>query len=194
MSCQRVAFAHLLASTVWTACTSFACTTFRHHLVQVQLSLGAIAADPMHQLFAAKSSSLGINAAFRVALSVPLQQQWVLRCLKCWLCKPISSRVTSTALRTTGIIQHTRCNLSLPLMAACGALPLSPVITASKRLLRCLGILVTIPVLCLPRCLSSKRVVLTHCFPLTIWAFGASCAATDSCLPDMRASCWTVRA
>ena len=45
--------------------------------------------------------------------------------------------------------------------AAGWALPLSPDVTARKHLLRCLGRLVMGRRFCLPRCFSSKRVMLT---------------------------------
>jgi len=122
----------------------------------VHLSLGALVADPVHQLLAAKSGVLWMDAVLEVALSVPFKQQWVLRCFKRWLF------VSANALRATTIILHTLCNLALPLVVACWALSLGPEVTASKRLLRCLGILVMVPVSCLSWCLGSKRVVLTQ--------------------------------
>ena len=36
--------------------------------------------------------------------------------------------------------------------------------------------------------------MLTYSFPLTVWAFGASCAVMHTGLPDMQVSCWTVGA
>jgi len=131
-------------------------------LIPVQLSLGALGADPMHQLSAAKGGVLGMNAVLGVALIVPFQQQWVLRCFKRRLFVTVSNRINFTASRTTTVIPHTWCNLSLPLMAASWALPLGAEVTASKRLLRCLGILVRVPVSCLSGCLGSKRVVLAQ--------------------------------
>ena len=116
----------------------------------------------------------------------------MLHFFKRWLnCSP--SKFTS-ATRTSAVLLHTFGNMSLPLMTAGGALPLSPEVAASKRLLRCLGILILVPVLHLARCFGSKRAVLTYCCPSTIWASGASCAVTHTCLPDMRASCWTAGA
>ncbi len=194
MSFQRVAFAHSLASTVWTACTSFAGTSLRHHLVQVHLSLGALVADPVHQLLAAKSGVLWMDAVLEVALSVPFKQQWVLRCFKRWLFVHVSNRSSLFASRATTVISHTLRNLTLPLVAACWALPLCPEATTSKHLLWCLGILVMIPISCLSRCLSSERAVLAHLSAFTIWAFGASCAFMHRRFPDVRASCWTVGA
>jgi len=131
-------------------------TITRSHLVLVQLSLWALLANPMHKFVAAKSGAAGMNAILEVALIVPLKQQWVLRCFKRWLF------VSANALRATTIILHTLCNLALPLVVACWALSLGPEVTASKRLLRCLGILVMVPVSCLSWCLGSKRVVLTQ--------------------------------
>jgi len=151
-------------------------------------------ADPVHKLFAAKGGGLWMNAFLDVALSVPVKQQRVLRCFKGWLCVTISNRTNSVASRTAIVMSHTLRNISLPLKAACGALPLSPEVTASKRLLRYFGILVLIPILELARRLSSKRVVLAHLSAFTIWAFGALCAVMHSGFPDMRASCWTVGA
>ncbi len=192
MSLQRVAFAHLLASTIWATCSLPIGTIIRGHLVKVQLSLGAVVADPMHQLFAAKGGGAGVNAIYNIALIVPFKQQLMLRFFKRWLdCSP--SKFT-TATRTSAVLLHTARDLSLPLVAACWALPLCPELSASQRLFRCLGILVKVPVLCLSWCLGSNRVVLTDSFPLAVWAFGASCAVTHTCLPDMRASCWTVGA
>ena len=45
----------------------------RPHLVQVQLPIGALVADPMHQLSAAKSGVLWMNAVLEVALTVPFK-------------------------------------------------------------------------------------------------------------------------
>ena len=127
-----------------------------------------------------------------IALIVPFKQQLMLRFFKCWLdCSPSKF---ATATRTSAVLLHTARDLSLPLVTACWALPLSPEVTASKRLLRCLGILALIPVFELIWCLGSKRVVLTHCLSCTIWAFVALCTGLHSCLPDMRASQWTVGA
>jgi len=128
----------------------------------VQLSLWALLANPMHKFVAAKSGAAGMNAILEVALIVPLKQQWVLRCFKRWLFVSASNITISNALRATTIILHTLCNLALPLVVACWALSLGPEVTASKRLLRCLGILVMVPVSCLSWCLGSKRVVLTQ--------------------------------
>jgi len=113
-------------------------------LVQVQLSLRAIVADPVHQLCAAKGSVVGMNAILEVALIDPFKQQWVLRCFKCWLSVP---HKLSIALWTTTVIFGTLVYSSLPLVAACWALPLSREATASKYLLRCLGVFVLIPIL-----------------------------------------------
>jgi len=163
-------------------------------LIPMHLSLGALGADPMHQLSAAKGGVLGMNVVLAVVLIVPFQQQWVLRCFKCWLCKPVANRINFTALRTTMVTPRALRNLTLPLVAAYWTLPLSPEVTASKRLLRCFGVLVLIPVLDLSRCLSSERAVLAYLSAFTIWAFGASCAVMHKTFPDMRASCWTVGA
>ena len=133
-----------------------------------------------------------MNAICSIALIVPLKQQLMLRCLKRRLL--CSCYKFATATRTSAVFPYTVCNWSLPLMAACWALPLSPEVTARNRLLRCLGVLVMIPVFELTRCLGSKRVVLSHCLSCTIWAFVALCAALHSCLPDMRPSRWTIGA
>jgi len=151
-------------------------------------------ADPVHQLSAAKGGVMGMNAICSIALIVPIKQQGVLHCFKSWLFVCISNTRYSAASRTTMVISRTCGNFSLPLMAADRALPLSPEDTASKRLPRCLGILVLVPELQLAWCLGSKRAVLTHSPPCTIWAGVASGAAGHICLPDMRASCWTVGA
>ena len=160
----------------------------------MQLSLRAVVADPVHQLSAAKGGVMGMNAICRIALIVPFEQQRVLHCFKCWLLVFVSNTRCSAASRTSTVILHTFANYSLPLMAADWTLPLSPEDTASKRLLRCLGVLVMVPELQLARCLGSKRAVLTHSPPCTIWAAVALGAAGHNCLPDMRASCWTVGA
>ena len=146
----------------------------------------------MHPLLAAKGGVMRVNAILRVVLIVPLMQQLVLHCCKCWpCCTPCLSFATAG---TAAVIFCSSCYWSLPLKAACWALPLSPKFTTSKHLLRCLGVLGGVPILCLSRCFGSKRAVLTYCFPLTIRALGASCAAIHSCHPDMRASCWTLGA
>jgi len=103
-------------------------------------------ANPMHQLSAAKGGVVGMNAICGIALIVPFTQQLMLGCFKRWLlCFPSKSFVIAT--RTSAVILHTVCNWSLPLMAADRALPLSSEVTASKCLLRCLGIFALIPVL-----------------------------------------------
>ncbi len=165
-----------------------------HHLILVQLSLGAVITHPMHQLSAAKGGVVGMNAICSIALIVPFMQQlMMLCCFKCWLrCCP--SKRFATATRTSAVDLHTARDLSLPLVAAFWALPLNSDLSASKRLLRCLGVLVMIPISCLSRCLGSKRAVLTYCPSYTIWAFAASGAPIHRCLPDMRAPRWTVEA
>ena len=119
-------------------------------------------ADPMHQLLAAKGGVMGMDAVLSVVLVIPFKQQRVLRCCKRWLFVPVSNRTDSVATRTSTVVTHAGCDLSLPLVAAGRAFPLSPQVSASKRLLRCLGVFVMIPVSCLSRCLGSKRAVLTH--------------------------------
>jgi len=135
----------------------------------------------------------GMNAICSIALIVPFTQNLMSCCFKRWpLCFPSNNFVTAT--RTSAVILHTSCNLTLPLVATDWALPLSPEVTARKHLLRRLSILVVVPVLRLARCFGSKRAVLTYSFPLTVWAFGASCAVMHTGLPDMQVSCWTVGA
>ena len=112
----------------------------------VQLSLRALVADPMHQLFDAKGGVMRIQAVLRLVFIVPFTQQLVFCCFVCWLGSLLSKRFVN-ATRTSAVIPHTLCNFSLPLM---------------------------IPVSCLSRCFGSKRAVLTYCFPLTVWAFPAS--------------------
>ena len=90
MNCQRVAIAHLPAGTVWTTWSWFSGTLSSIHLIPVQLSLGALVADPMHQLSAAKGDVLGMNVVLGVALIVPFYQQGVLHCFKGRLCKHVS--------------------------------------------------------------------------------------------------------
>ena len=43
-----------------------------HHLIQVQLSLRAVVADPMHKLAAAKGGVVGMNAICSIALIVSI--------------------------------------------------------------------------------------------------------------------------
>ena len=160
MSLQRIAFAHLLASTIRATCSLPIGTIIGGHLVKMQLSRRAPVADPMHQLSAAKSGVLWVNAICSIALIVPFKQQLMLRCFKCWLLGSPSNFATAT--RTSAVFLHTLCNLSLPLVVACWAFPRSAEVSASKRLLRCLGILVMVPISGLPWCLGSKRIVLTH--------------------------------
>ena len=147
----------------------------------------------MNKLVAAKSGVVGMNAICSIALVIPFKEQWVLHCFKCWLlCVPSHSFVTTT--EASIVVLHTRCHTCLPLVAAGWALPLSLEPTARKHLLRCFGVFVMVPVWYLTWCFGSKRDVLTYCFPVTIRAFGAACAAIHTCLPDMRASCRTVGA
>ena len=157
------------------------------------MSLGTLLAHPMHKLAAAKSGVVRMNAIYSIALRVPFMQQLMLCCFKCGvLCSHFTSFIPTT--RTSAVIQRTVCNYSLPLMAADWAPPLSSGAAASKRLLRCFGVLIIVSILHLTRCLGSKRAVLTNCFPCTVWAFAASCAIAHSNLPDMRDACWTVGA
>ena len=163
------------------------------HLIPVQVCFWTFLAHPMHKLPAAKGGHVGINTICSIALQVPFMQQLMLRCFKRGLLfSPCKSFVPAT--RTSAVVMHTLPDLSLPLMAADWALPFSPETTAGKHLLWCLGILVLVPILDLSRSLGSKRVVLAHFPPFTVWAFGAYCPAGHSCLPDMRASCWTIGA
>ncbi len=160
MSLQRIALAHLLASTIWATCSLPIGAMIGRHLVQVQLSLRTLVADPMHPLLAAKGGIMRVDAILRVLLIVPLMQQWMLHCCKCWpRCTP------SLSFATTGTAAVIFCSIlhwSLPFKAACWALPLSLKFTAHQRLLRCLGILVMVPILCLSWCFGCQRVVLTN--------------------------------
>jgi len=192
MSFQGVACACLHASTVWTPCRSSASTLTGRHLVPVQLSLRAFMTHPMHTLMTAKGGAVRMKSICSIALIVPLKQQCVLRCFKSWLlCLDCLSFTTAGA---TTVVFYTCSNFSLPLMAADLALPFSPKMAASKRLLWCVGVFLLVPIFDLSWCLGSKRVVLAYRSPFTIWAFGSSCAAGNSCLPDMRASCRTIGA
>ncbi len=192
MSFQGVAFACLLASTVWTPCRVSASTINGRHLVPVQLSLRAFLTHPMHTLMAAKGGAVRMKSICSIALIVPLKQQRVFCCCKRWLlCFNCLSFTTAGA--TTAAF-YTDSNLSLPLMTADSALPLSPKTAASKCLLWCIGVFLLVPILDLSWCLGSERVVLAYCSPFTIWAFGSISAVGHTCLPDMRASCWTVGA
>ena len=182
-----------MTRTVWTPLQVCASTIRSTHLILVQLSLGAVVAHPMHQLLTAEGSSVGMNAICIIALIVPFKQQLMLCCFKCGVCV-FPSDSFALAARTSPVVNHTLCNLSLPLMAADRALPLSPEVTACKHLLRCLGILVLIPELDLSRCFGSKRAVLAQSPPFTVWASAAYCAQGNTCRPDMRVSGWTVEA
>ncbi len=161
--------------------------------VPVQMSLWAFLTHPVHILRAAKGGVVRMNVVLEVTLIVPLKQQLMVGGFECrMLCSP--SKTSLTATRTSVVVSGTFCNLSLPLMVASGALPTGPQLTARKRLLRFLGILVLIPVLDLSWCIGSKRVVLAYFSPFTVRAFGAYCALGNSCLPDMCTSCWTLGA
>ena len=159
MCLQRIALTHSVASTIWASAANALSTISNTHLIPVQSSLWAFLAHPMHQLAAAKRGVMRMDPIRWVALKVPFKQQWVLRCLKHWL--PWVLSTSFAAKRTAAVFLHTLCNLTLPLVAAGWALPLSPDVTARKHLLRCLGVLVMVRIFCLPRCFSSKRVMLT---------------------------------
>ncbi len=189
MSFEGVAFACLLASTIWTPTAS---TIIGMHLVPVQLSHRAFLTHPMHTLLAAKGGAVRVNAICSIALVVPLQQQRVFCCCKRWLL--CFNCLSSTTAGATTAVFCTRSNFSLPLMAADLALPFSPKTAASKCLLWCVGIFLLVPIFELSWCLGSERVVLAYRSPFTIWAFDSSCTFGHSCLPDMRASCWTIGA
>ncbi len=147
----------------------------------------------MHEFVAAKGGVVGMNAICSIVLIVPFTQQLMLCCFKSGLlCFPSKSLII--AKRTSAVVLHTVCNLSLPLVAADWALPLSHEVTPRKHLLRCLGVFSLIPVLELAWSFGSERVVLAYLSAFTKWAFAASCAVIHTCLPDMRASCWTVGA
>ena len=134
MSFQRVAFAHLLASTIWAPRSLVSSANIRMRLVLVQLSLWTLLAVPVHKLVAGKGGVVGMNAICNIPLEIPFKQQWVLRCFICWLlCLPSHSFATAT--RASTIVLHTPCNGSLPLVAAGWALSLSPECTARKHLL-----------------------------------------------------------
>ena len=128
---QRVAFAYLMTSAVWTPFRVVASTVISTHLIPVQLSLGTLQTFPMHQLAAAKSGAVGMNAICTIALIVPFTQQLMTCCFKCGLLC-FSSRNFVATKRTSAVVLHTVCNLSLPLMAADRALPVSSAITASS--------------------------------------------------------------
>ncbi len=97
MSFQRVAFAHLLASTIWAPRSLVSSANIRMRLVLVQLSLWTLLAVPVHKLVAGKGGVVGMNAICSIALVIPFKEQWVLHCFKCWLlCVPSHSFVTTT--------------------------------------------------------------------------------------------------
>ena len=162
-----------MTSAVRTPFGVVASTIICTHLIPVQLSLWTLLTIPMHKLVAAKGGVVGINASCSIALIVPFTQQLMTCCFKCGLLS-FPSRSFVATKRTSAVILHTSCNLTLPLMAADRALPVSSETTASKRLIRRLGIFVLIPVSCLSWCLDSKRVVLADFLPFTTWAFTAS--------------------
>jgi hypothetical protein len=168
MSLQRIALTHSPASTIQATCFLPIGAAFPEGTCgRPKLGL------PMHQLFDAKGGVMRIQAVLRLVFIVPFTQQLVFCCFVCWLGSLLSKSFVN-ATRTSAVILHILCNFSLPLIAADRALPLSPVATVRKHLLRCLDISVMIPVSCLSRCFGSKRAVLTCCFPLTVWAFPAS--------------------
>ena len=146
----------------------------------------------MHTLMAPKGGAVGMNAIPSIAFIVPLKQQRMMYCFQCGLL--CVDCVSSTTARATTVLVYTCSNPSLPLMAADPTLPFSPKSAASKCLLWRFDVFGLVPIFHLSWCLGSKRVVLAYCSPFTIWAFTASCAAEHTCLPDMRASCWTVGA
>ncbi len=162
-----------MTSTVWTPCGALASTIESIHLIPVQLSLGAVMAHPMHQLFATKSGGAGMNAISSIVLIVPFMQQLMLCCFKCGMLF-FPSRSFVATKRTSAVFSRTLCNLTLPLMTAVRALPVSSEATASNRLLRCLGVLVLTPVPQLAWCFGSERVVLAYRSAFTVWAVGAS--------------------
>ena len=109
MSLQRVAFAYLMTSTEWTPCGALASTIRSTQLIPVQLSLGAVVAHPMHQLFAAKSGGAGMNAICSIALIVPFMQQLMLCCFKCGVLFSPSRSFVATS-RKSAVFPRTLCN------------------------------------------------------------------------------------
>ena len=160
------------------------------HLVSMQSSRRAFLTHPMHTLMAPKGGALGMNANPSIAFIVPLKQQRTMYCVQCGLlCVNCS-----TTVRATTVLVYTCSNPSLPLMAADPTLPFSPKSAASKCLLWRFDVFGLVPIFHLSWCLGSKRAVLAHRSPVTVWALGSSCTVGHSCLPDMGASCWTIRA
>ena len=114
-----------------------------------------------------------------VALMVPLKQQQMLGLLKSRL--PGMLWVVVAATWAPGVLQDPGCNLSLPLILTIWTSPVSLRVTASKCLLRCLGILVKIPISCYCGCFGGKRVVLAQLPALTIWTLCPSCPIRHPC-------------
>ncbi len=158
----------------------------------MQSSRRAFLTYPMHTLMAPKGGAVGMNAIPSIALIVPLKQQRMMYCFKCGLL--CFDCLSSTTARATTVLFYTCSNLSLPLMAADLTLPFSPKTAASKCLLWCVAVFLLVPISELSWCLGSESVVLAQRSPFTVWAFGSFCTIGHSCLPDMGASCWTIRA
>ena len=182
-----------MTSTIWTPLKSCASTITSTHLIPVQLSLRTLLAIPMHEFVAAKGVVVGMNAICSTALIVPLTQQVTDRQLRCFkrglLC--FLSKSLLNAKRTSAVVLHTVRDLSLSPVAAGWALPLSPEVTASKHLLRCLGVFFLIPVLELAWSFGSERVVLAYLSAFTKWAFGALCAIVRELCLRAAAKFWT---
>ena len=99
---QRVALAHLHAYTTWATCSLPIGTIIGRHLVQVQLSLRALVANPMHHLLTAKGDVAWIHAILGVALKVPPQATEGVALHKHWLCVVVPP--IFIASRTTRVV------------------------------------------------------------------------------------------
>ena len=119
-----------------------------------------------------------MNANPSIAFIVPLKQQRTMYCVQCGLL--CVNCVSSTTVRATTVLVYTCSNPSLPLMAADPTLPFSPKSAASKCLLWRFDVFGLVPIFHLSWCLGSKRVVLAHRSPVTVWALGSSCTVGHS--------------
>ena len=177
--CQGVAITNLFASTEWAPLSLLACAIISTHLVAVQPPLSTVVADPMHKLVALKCCFVRKYAIYGIALIVPLKQQQMLRLLECWL---LGVRlVKSAATWAPCIILNPGLYHSLPFVSAVWTSPVSPGVTASKCLLRCLDILVKIPISCYCGCFGGKGVVQAQLPALTIWTLCPSCPVGHLC-------------
>ena len=144
----------------------------------------------MHQLPAAKSDVVWVEALLIVAFMIPLSQFRRLSCGKCrlrLLCS-VPSTTFCTARPFAGALRYA----GSPLMLAIWALPFSPEVAASQHLLRGFLILGVVPVLDYFWCYSCKRVMQADLPICTVWTLGTSCSVLHYSFPDMWLARWTV--